>query len=646
MPRRHTLAKMIPRRFVPDSETTLVSGNDYSTTFVPLKPEKVYQGTTELAFSWDAGTLTFTVVSGAPDSNIFADYPLYFSNGVTFYLDDNPVDETGGEKEWLPRLAKNIVAKQSGKSALEGKLSTSSITISLINQDYALNAYLTKYDNYKNRPIFTYAMIGDNVYNLSRSFIASVRAGTSVSVKAKTPAKLFDSDATLGNSRQFTEYSSADYPGLDGSFENIPIPVTYGALSSIPTNDIGIWTPNDVTHFTALSSNQHLFRAPQISSTEYLLGIVDDAFNGEVASLSNPVLTEWNGDDATRYTVAGDDIQYFLPGVNMWGLRTGLGSQDMVVQHVDYGNRYIYTNGNSTAQPYTTVDLFSFHIFTAQTSGHFRNSGFSDSSEVSLITTDSGQKLGKFTYGGSFPGFDVFYTMHSKPRTQTSFIQSYLESTGFDVDATSFSEAQTQANENVMLTVNQEKIESIHDVLEKVSTSCNGILYLDPATNEYKYRIINDSLSGYDFLITDSDILEPDLIPNVDYQDTADTIRMNHAYKGNAPYMPEITETRRSEFSQIFNSESKNKNLEHYLEGVTNVIDYKAQNSFTPKINYSFSLDAEDYYGSIEIGNIVRIENDQGKLLNGETFIDLVILELSKSSEEIKVVGYEFSKIP
>ena len=113
MTKRQSLVKLLPRRFIPDSETSLVSGSVYRTTFIDVEPSAVYQDTTSLSFTYTSGQLDFTVVAGAPNSNIFVDYPLYFCLYEANRFHDDPVAETGNIVDWEPRLSQHANMKQS-----------------------------------------------------------------------------------------------------------------------------------------------------------------------------------------------------------------------------------------------------------------------------------------------------------------------------------------------------------------------------------------------------------------------------------------------------------------------------------------------------------------------------------------------------
>ena len=49
---RGSLVKILPRRFVPDSEWVSIGGNQYTTEFVPREPEAVYRDDTLLVSTW------------------------------------------------------------------------------------------------------------------------------------------------------------------------------------------------------------------------------------------------------------------------------------------------------------------------------------------------------------------------------------------------------------------------------------------------------------------------------------------------------------------------------------------------------------------------------------------------------------------
>lgn len=100
-----------------------------------------------------------------------------------------------------------------------------------------------------------------------------------------------------------------------------------------------------------------------------------------------------------------------------------------------------------------------------------------------------------------------------------------------------------------------------------------------------------------------------------------------------------------SSFARVFNKETKIKNFEHYLQQADTAVTFKALNNNTPKTFYNFTLNSDEFY-SMQIGDIVRINNVDGRLVNLGSEVDIVVFSLSKSATLIKVDGYEFSKIP
>src|SRR5210317_1905957 len=214
MSKKNTLLKLSVRRFIPDSELVLVSGFDYTTTFAPKAPTSVYQGTTSLTFSYSNGVLSLTSIT-APDSDIFVDYDLYFATGATINDYDNPVDQTGSIVEWQPRLASNFTSKQSSSDMIYGFMSISSSSANLDNNDSALNQYFTKYDNWRGKNFTSYILIGSTYRRFSSGTISKYSSGTTITLSLKNMIGNLNTEATLGNARQYYKINSIDYPSVN-----------------------------------------------------------------------------------------------------------------------------------------------------------------------------------------------------------------------------------------------------------------------------------------------------------------------------------------------------------------------------------------------------------------------------------------------
>jgi hypothetical protein len=688
---RNTFVKLLPRRFTPDSEISSIGGNQYTTQWIDIEPEAVYQDRggiepVSLSFSWNntTKTLTFTTTT-APDEDIFIDYPLRFCGEVVVYLQEDPVTPSGSIVRWEPRLTSNPSIPESASNMLNGVLSTSSTSISLNNNDYYLNKYLTKYDNYKNKPAVIYGQLGDAYKNLAYGYITRTGSGRQLRVSIKSTTKLLEAQATLNNTDEYINYRAANITNLPETLEGKPIPVCYGPLSQVPVR--GRFQPTYLQESTPSYSQRYRLppdsivrKAEYLGNYKFLLGISDNPWSRssfESIAVSYSSTTTYFGNTARIYNVAKEYIGYFVEGENWRFFDGGGGGTNVLIYFLDFANNQIWINGStnhvtaamfpslmyrrepsreSTAVPGTTfneilqgISFLSYPFFVGQPANALHQWTFE--------ATDSGQYLLFFTYAvddqtefdtNGYDEWDHYFILQSKNIGQSDFIKKYIESTGSSVDTTSFSQAQTDADTDVLYTVNNDnKIQSVHEVVENIATSCNGILYLDTETNKYKYKIIESGLSGTDWTITAQDILEPDLIPIVSYEDTASTVRMDHPYTEGerVNFIDGNNSSRTSSFSRAFNAEERVKTLKHFLTDSSVVIDYKAETFNTPMVTYRFTVMADDFF-DVDIGDIVEINNTDGRLLNSADSVRLLIIARNRSVEKIGLTGYEFEKIP
>ena len=659
MSEKGTLAKIVVRRFIPDSKIVLDSGLDYTTEFSPFKPIAVYQdeGAVDpisLSFTWSGGVVSFTANS-AIDNNIYIDYPLYFSTSKAYSLHDDPVDETGPIVGWEPRLSSNFSVKQSVTDQIEGILSAAPSGISLINDDYKLNAYFSKYDNVKNAPAEFYAVIGSSIRRLGSGIVSAYRAGKTISLSLKANVKTLSQSATLGNSKKYTTVNSDDWNLLDPNDNGLVIQNCFGVLSAVPEYSVFVDSSSgnrDAAINTADPNIGKCFNDGGVMNT----GLVNDPFpkNFYVPSTYDSTIPDPDivGDYYFWYNV-GSYVKYFFPGVYIEGKIAG-GSYVAYGRcvAVDYDNQLIAIASNSAGPPINpTQEIYIPPAWFFDENGKgFSSSDISATNRViQFETSDNGQTLVKLASGsGSWPAeYNWFYVLNNQTEVgHSSFIQTLLESVGYSVNATEFATAQTENDCNAFITIGQSgKIESITELAQKVANSVNGILYYNDQNKEFGYRIINESLSGVDFTIDSTDILEPDLVPRQQYQDTfSELVLRNPAIKGSS-YTSESSAVVESSRSKVFNRETKIKNVDHYVNDVTSSAIFKSSNGNTPKIFYSFSLKS-DYFYNLQIGNIIKINNVDGRLINLDSEVNVIVTELEKSSEIIKVVGYDFTKIP
>jgi hypothetical protein len=586
-------------------------------------------------------------------------------------VQDDPVTPSGDIVPWLPRIKEHPSALESASNMLNGVLSTSSTSVSVDNGDYALNKYFTKYDNYKNKPVVIYGLLGSTYIKLAFGYTTKITTGRRINFSIKTSSKLLSDTASLGNRDKYLIYNTTDYPSLEPSMANKPIPVQYGYLSEISRCEV--WNrssnPGDPVYTSPAYRDDYPFlvKMPYIGSMTYLCGIVDDPWSrtsDDTCTLSYVGSETYQGLTVQRYDVQAGYIGNFLSGTYQLNIRTGPSKQFAMIADVDYAasqllyfttvvdfthavmhlsvfRQYPDSNGGGGVQIYAHMDSCSYNAVTPTF----------PAAQFQFELTDSGQYLVKFVYTSvptfnSFKDKDHFVVLSSKPIGQADFIKKYIESTGLSVDTTSFSQAQTDANTNVLMTVNMgEKLQSIHEVVENVATSCNGILYFDTATEKYKYKIVTSSLSGTDWYISSNDILEPDLIPNINYEDTASTVRMIHPITKDNSFIPDINTYQTNSFSRVLNSEDKTKEITHYLTDSSDVIDYKSETYNTPMVHYRFTVMADNFI-NVDIGDIIQIENVGGRLLSIGDTIRLLVVSRRRSVEKIEMVGYDFSKIP
>jgi hypothetical protein len=664
---RNSFVKLVPRRFVPDAELTSIGGNQYTTTFIDIEPETVYQdrggvNPVSLTFAWNGTTKTTTITTTvAPDEDIFIDYPLRFCGQVVNNIQDDPVTPSGSVVRWEPRLTANPSIPESASNMLNGVLSTSSTTVSIDNSDYGLNKYLTKYDNYKNRSATIYGELGSTYKNIAFGYITKVTSGSKIQVSIKASTKLLEATATLDNTEQYYQYNTTDYSSITEEFDGKAIPVCYGFLSEIPKEGVYMSTVPAGTVDKMFPGDREFTKMVYIGSQIWACGIVDDPWSrlsDETSTLTYVGTETYNSQTVVRYGVQSGRVGNLVESqILKFNKVSAPGTQQARCVFVDYENEEILVKGSYT--DLTSVIMYPAHVFHVSDDSY--EASFLEGNSIDAINgsnaefqyelTDSGQYLVKFKWISSslfnrFKGMPHYCILSSKPRTQSSFVQKYIESTGLSVDSTSFSQAQTDATSDVMITVNPKgKLQSIHEVVENITTSCNGILYFDASTQKYKYKIITTTLAGTDWTLDTTDILEPDIVPSISYGDTASIVNMKHPYTEERAFIDGINSFKDTSFSRAFNSESKSTNISHYLTDTSSIIDLKSETLNTPMITYKFTVMADDYF-DIDIGDIVQIENVNGRLLSSGTSLRLLIIARTRSVEKIGLTGYEFEKIP
>lgn len=671
---KSSFVRLQPRRFLPDAEISFVSGTTYSTSFMPVKPDQVYQQTSienrnTLSFTYTNGVLEFDT-SNAPDDNIFCIYSIYATDTSTKYEKQNPVADTGDVVEWLPRLAAHPSLTQSVKDQLAGIIVSSSSTIALVNSDYYFNDFISKYDNYQNADVTVFVKIGDDFKTLGSGIIKTIKAGKRITFSVKAINKLFEQTATFGNSRKFYKATRDDYPTLQAGDANRPIPYSPGFNSHVPVipvyYDTGVGSAP--YFYTRLIEMDELWVKPirYDGQDKHIIGVVDDIWDvGEFFTVTEhsrftetSALLMWLNipSQYTKSFFVGEPILYRATTgshLNSYVIDMDYANNRMLVEYYDLPANTI---DRIYPHPLIMASIFksgsTFGDDRKQVSG-FNNTGAKLSSgfhDLLTTTTESGQKLVYLDYNPLFGNVDYpyitwFILKNKAPQTFKQHTDNLISGAGLSIDSTSFDAVQT-ANDVKMFDLihSGDKNENIVSVLERAGNSTGSLIYTDEDST-VKARIIDDSITGFDYTITSSDILNPDLTPSIEYSDIRSEVSFTNDRVKPEIYYDEINDSATSKFSVGFNDITKIKSYKGYVDDVTTTVQIKKYNDQGPKIFYDFKL-SSDLFFDIQVGNVIKIDNVDGRLINLDTEVDVVVLSLTKSATELRVTGYDFQKIP
>ena len=277
-------------------------------------------------------------------------------------------------------------------------------------------------------------------------------------------------------------------------------------------------------------------------------------------------------------------------------------------------------------------------------------SGF-DLYDYNLETTTNGDTLVKIDVQGSLVS-DLqsrFVLNNQDSENQADTAQRMIESSGLNVNAAQFAEAQIQANNKMCMSfplVNSETLDTVGAYLQIIAKNNNGLFFIDDQTELVGYKIVNENLTGIDWTVSEVEILEPEISPKVEYQDVVDTITTtNPTYKVFGYLTDFRSASAESLFARSFNQRDVDDNQESFLETQSNALQTQSVNRSNPNTFYSFSVKPDKYF-TMQIGEIVRVENIGGRLLGALDTVDLLIVELTKSAETIGITGYEFQRLP
>jgi hypothetical protein len=179
------------------------------------------------SFSWDRDTkiLTLQIPNVVADMSFVVVYShLFFTDGFSKYLDkDDPTGAISDVVEWQPRLISNVSMSQNISNIFDFKLSITSSSISVDNNDNFLAELVTTRDTFYNQDLVVWFGINDNYQKIFSGTVGSLSISSRANFNIKDGLKRLQSKATVGDTTHTDSvyHSGIQYFDVDEIWNNL-----------------------------------------------------------------------------------------------------------------------------------------------------------------------------------------------------------------------------------------------------------------------------------------------------------------------------------------------------------------------------------------------------------------------------------------
>lgn len=598
-------------------------------------------------------------------------YNLYFTTGKYRVATKNPDDSNTAEVLWEPRLKQNPAVKQSIRDTISGTLSTAITNIQLINSDNALNQHMSSKHSLNEKEVTCWICVNStgNIQKLYRGKVKRVVLNTdSLVLSLYDMFSLLDQTALMGDTASDAYWirKSGSFPDMDPQKSGTPIPMVLGPTQTRGTASVGTISSS----VGPLSGGVY----QKVVSNGIMKAVCTD-FAQEVSSANNLVWGLCRLTSGGIKTRNGGTVE--LVDIKSENILLRVSNNTYKV-----GETFIWTEGGTTYKRlvvhsgYTTDGTNNFNLIIRPKGGEtlttsaviedslalavnfqeknsesistllFQHPNFptSDLYTVTQETLSSGNKyvyitLTSATLNGTIldpNAHDVIFTVEPADGVgHADVLKRLCEDAGLDVDATSFTDAQTALGVSTAFTIPQfdeTEFNSYRKYCELILKSTMGILF---AGNDFdlKYKILTKPSSSD---VVYSNVYSGDFSVSVDYGDiVTQLVAYNSHYTfdevlaaANSP-----SETAELDLPKYLHGVKNTNRFRHVLEEITSRIDNIFGVMSNPLVVYTIKTATK--FLDAEIGDDIQIDSD--RLLGTDTSKDLKIISIDKSADDVVI---------
>lgn len=596
----------------------------------------------------DAGTLQVYPADHTEDIVIFG-YLFFTNEKVRFHPEDpeTAVSASNPLREWEPRLVKKTGTRQSIENVVDGKLSTSSSSIGIINTDSFFQDYLTDDDSFNDRGIKSWDCI-DSVDNISASSEATtvgIRFGnTVVTLETRDAFQGFSKQALLGDVPEDAFYNKTNFPGIADTTDGIPIPFIFGNVSRYNTagDGFGITVSGLSTFRNVVPSSMNqafctTFSEDVSTSNNRPWGCCRLSSSG-TKDLDFTASAISNSANYVRFTVptakaaiikVGDTTEFTesapVPGTRYY----------LRVVEVDTVNDYVYcvgtttaTAGSGTFKKIPTVVIED----TSTGSKYFMNENDYSAVETALPS-------GNYYYGVTFinnfeashaglgaldPSIhNVYYRVHpEQDSNHATVLKQLIDESGLDTKDSTFTTAGSTLSADANFSVpkwGSDTIGPYTEYIQDILTSTLGYIFIN-RDFEIEYHLFSAPSSTDE--ITTTNYLDNTLSIEVDYNDIISKLTL---YNEHTPTISTSSSTLENTKAMYLHGATKQLRTQHVLEDITGIDDdilgirtnrrakylLEVRTKLTALIGDEFKIVSSDVLGGDGSISVVTLETER-----------------------------------
>lgn len=651
------LIRIEPARCL-NSYLVLDSGNIYTCTFNFNLSKILVNGTmyTKVSgvpssnqYSYDENTKELNIyLSSSPSQSVvvIAYFYLFYTGNRFRVLGENPELPTINLREWEPKIDSPPTINQDIKNVLNGILSISTSSLSIINNDDYFEQFVSDNDSFYNKSILIWQCL-DSTDNIKKIFSGKITSlsynKTRVNFNITDDLASLQTPCTMGDVDEL--YFTDDYfTQVDPNKSGFPVRFIFGTSSRYKTIADPISGLTEAQRLDPDFMNEAVcinFTNNIGTSANRDYGICRVGPNGFESFGFTPSAVDNSNPNYTRLTGTNAQIIKFTIGDTFH--TSGSGVYYGRVLYVDRINNYIYSIKLASfvlTDSIVTNNCPSI-VIRVETSHYYPI--YSRDYTASVTTTSGGNKLLEITFTNNFEATLSMATLNPQSMSVLYKVKPYrsdqlhgdvlefiLNSAGLTTNSTSFSDANTDFNVNAAFSIpyfDELDYSPYYKYCEEILQSALGFIFLNNSF-EIEYKLFSTPSSTSE--IKELDSLKNSFSTKIDYNDIVTLVVGYNPHFSSGEYIAESSASSGNNISSYLHGVNKTTRFRHVLESFTSkVIDHINLRS-ERYAEYSFTTKQLNYLSQIGDDYLLK----EFGLPNQATSRSVKILSISKSTNQ------------